>query len=137
MSCHQHKYPWSSLAAPPYRPSLSAGPQGYIWYLHRAAVCMFELVALPLLGYVKGSKRVHQCPTCLVYLILIVFMMGGRWLHSYCFVGCCLQDLFNIARSILVQLPSSFFSIRLVSIHLNQTPTPLPLKYLQKTHISK
>ena len=34
--------------------------------------------------------------------ILIVFVMGGRWPYSYCFVGCCLHDLFNIACSILV-----------------------------------
>ena len=60
MSHHQHGYPWPSLATPPYRPSLPAGPQDYIPYLHRAAVCNFELVALLLLGYVKGSKRVHH-----------------------------------------------------------------------------
>ena len=54
-------------------------------------------------------------PAC---LILIVFMMGGKWPYSCCFVGCCLQELFNIARSIFVSLPSSFFSIRLVSVHL-------------------
>ena len=29
-----------------------------------------------------------------------VFMMGGRWPYTWCFVGCCHQDLFNIARSI-------------------------------------
>ena len=28
------------------------------------------------------------------------------------------QDLFNIAHSILLQLPSSFFAIRLVSVHV-------------------
>ena len=44
--------------------------------------------------------------------------MGGRWPCSCCFVGCCLQDLFNIACSILVELPSSLFSSRLVSIHV-------------------
>ena len=27
---------------------------------------------------------------------------GGRWPNSCCFVGCCLQDFFNFARSILV-----------------------------------
>ena len=42
--------------------------------------------------------------------------MGVRWPYSCYFVGCCLQDLFNIVRSILVSLPSSFFSIRLVSV---------------------
>ena len=44
--------------------------------------------------------------------------MGDRWPYSCCFVGCCLQVLFNTACSILVQLPSSFFSIRLASIHV-------------------
>ncbi len=38
--------------------------------------------------------------------------------YSCLFVGCCLQDLFNTARSILVQLPSSFFSIHLVSVYV-------------------
>ena len=46
------------------------------------------------------------------------FRDGGRWPYSSCFVGCCLNDLFNIARSILVQLPSSFFSRRLFSVLL-------------------
>ena len=31
-------------------------------------------------------------------------------------MGCCFQDLFNIARIILVQLPSSFFSMYVVSV---------------------
>ena len=26
----------------------------------------------------------------------IVFVMGGKWPYSCCFVGCCPQDLFNI-----------------------------------------
>ena len=44
--------------------------------------------------------------------------MGDKWPYSCCFVACCLQDLFNITRRILVELPSSFFSIRLVSVHV-------------------
>ena len=59
----------------------------------------------------------QQCPACLAYLIWMVFKMGGRDPYSCCFVGCYLQDLFNTALSILVQLPSSFLPIRLVSIH--------------------
>ena len=104
MSCHQHRYPWSSFATSPYRPLLSAGLLSYIPYLHWVAVCRFELVVLPLLVHVKGFTRVHLllqlCPACLVRLILIIFVMGGRWCYSCCFVGCCLQDLFNITRSI-------------------------------------
>ena len=44
--------------------------------------------------------------------------MGGKWPYSCCFVGCCLQDLFSIACSILVYLPSSFFSIRSDSVYV-------------------
>ena len=35
-----------------------------------------------------------------------------------CFVGCWFHYMFNIARNILVQLPSSFFSVHLVSVHV-------------------
>ena len=66
----------------------------------------------------SSSLFLQQCPACLARLTLIVFVMGGRWRYSCCFVGCCLRDLFNIARSILVLLTSSFFSIRLVSVHV-------------------
>ena len=60
MSCHPHGYPWPFFATSPYRPSLLAGPQGYILYLHRNPKHRFELVALPLLVHVKGSTRVHH-----------------------------------------------------------------------------
>ena len=48
------------------------------------------------------SLLLQQCPACLVRLTWIVFVMGGTWLYSWCLVGCCRQDLFKIARSILV-----------------------------------
>ena len=44
----------------------------------------------------------QQCSACLVRLSWIVFVMGGWWPYSWCLVGCCRQDLFNIARNILV-----------------------------------
>ena len=50
----------------------------------------------------SSSLLLQQCPACLVRLTWIVFVMGGRWPYSWCLVGCCRQDLFNIARSILV-----------------------------------
>ena len=40
----------------------------------------------------NSSLLLQHCPACLVRLILIVFLMGGRWPYSCCFVGCCLQD---------------------------------------------
>ena len=50
----------------------------------------------------SSSLLLQQCPACQVYLIWIVFMMGSWWPYGCCFVECCLQDLFNIARNILV-----------------------------------
>ena len=54
----------------------------------------------------SSSLLLQQCPECLVRLTWIVFVMGGRWPYSWGFVGCCLQDMFNIARSILQWLIS-------------------------------
>ena len=48
------------------------------------------------------SLLLQQCLACLVRLTWIVFVMEGRWPYSWCFVTCCRQDLFNIARNILV-----------------------------------
>ena len=53
-------------------------------------------------SFINSSLLLQQCPACLVRLTWIVFVMGGRWLYSWCLVGCCRQDLFNIAHSILV-----------------------------------
>ena len=50
----------------------------------------------------SSSLLLQQCPACLVQLTWIVFVIGSRWPYSWCLVGCCRQDLFKIARSILV-----------------------------------
>ena len=50
----------------------------------------------------SSSLLLQQCPAYLVRLTWIVFVMGGGWPYSWRLVGCCHQDLFNIARSILV-----------------------------------
>ena len=50
----------------------------------------------------SSSLLLQQCAACLVRLTWIVFVIGGRWPYSWCLVGCCRQDLFKIARSILV-----------------------------------
>ena len=50
----------------------------------------------------SSSLLLQQCPACLVRLACIVFVIGGRWPYSWCCVGCCCQDLFNIARNIFV-----------------------------------
>ena len=66
----------------------------------------------------SSSLLLQQCPACLVRLTCIVFVMGGKCPYSWCLVGCCRQNLFNTALNILVQFPSSFFSSRLVSVHV-------------------
>ncbi len=43
---------------------------------------------------------------------------GGKGPYSWCLVGCCRQDLFITALNMLVLFPSSFFSSRLVSVHV-------------------
>ena len=50
----------------------------------------------------SSSLLLQQRPACLFRLTWIVFVMGDRWSYSWCLVGCCCQELFNIARSILV-----------------------------------
>ena len=60
MSCRQHGHPRPSFATSPYHSLLVASLQGYIPYPHIAAVCMFELVVLLLLGHMRGSIGVHH-----------------------------------------------------------------------------
>ena len=43
----------------------------------------------------SSSLLLQQCPACLVRLTWIIFVMGGRWPYSWCFVGCCRQDVFK------------------------------------------
>ena len=75
------------------------------WMYVRAGLPAF---ARPCVGVHKStslmssSLLLQQCPACLVRLTWIVFMIGDRWPYSWCLVGCCCQDLFKIARSILV-----------------------------------
>ena len=54
------------------------------------------------ISLMSSSLLLQQYPACLVRLTWIVFVMGGRWPYSWCFLGCCRQGLFNIARNILV-----------------------------------
>ena len=53
------------------------------------------------ISLMSSSLLLQQCPACLVRLTCIVFVMGGKWPYSWCLVGCCRQNLFNIALNIL------------------------------------
>ena len=96
-------------------PSLSSIASGRSSELHPVSAqscCMYVRAGRPAFArpcegvhstsLMSSSLLLQQCPACLVRLILIVFVMGGRWPYSCCFMGCCLQDLFSIARSIFV-----------------------------------
>ena len=54
------------------------------------------------ISLISSSLLLQQCPAYLVCLAWIVFVIGGKWPYNCCFVGGCLQDLFNTARSIFV-----------------------------------
>ena len=131
---HHHLYlvplarilsPSLSLAILLFHPSPPAGLLDNIQCPYRAIVDKFLLVVKHMHILVKGSigeRRIwgppyfnSACPVCLIWMVL---EMGDIWPYSCCFVGWCFQDLFNIVRSILVQFPSSFCSICLVSIQL-------------------
>ena len=121
MSCHKHGYPWHSLATYPYRSSPLTGlPVSshscwmYVW-AGRPAFARPYVGVHRSTSLMSSSLLLQQCPACLVCLTWIVFVIGGRWLYSWCLVWCCRQDLFNIARNILV---SSFFSSRFVSVQV-------------------
>ena len=108
---NHHGYPGPFLATLLNRPLLPAGFQGYT--LYRQSCCIYVRAGRP--AFSRPCEGVHwssslmsfslllqQCPTYLVRLTWILFVMGGKWPYSCYFVGCCLLDLFNIARVILV-----------------------------------
>ncbi len=72
---------------------VQAGRPAFVW-LYVGAYRSKSPMSLSLLF--------QQCPACLVRLVWIVFVMGGSWPYSCCLVGCYCQDLFKIARTILV-----------------------------------
>ena len=75
--------------------------------------CMYVIAGRPAFAWpytrvhrstslTSSSLLLQQCPACLIRLTCIVFVIGGKWPYSWCLVGCCRQDLFNIALNILV-----------------------------------
>ena len=104
-----------SLFVRPYPPSLPVGLLNYTLCSHTAFVGKFLLVGQHWHVHVKRSIEerslwVRSCISSSVFICMVLEMVG-KWPYSSCFVGCYFQDLFNIARSILVQFQSSLFSI--------------------------
>ena len=87
------------------------------------------------ISLMSSSLLLQQCPACLVRLTWIVFVIGGRWPYSWCLVGCCHQDLFKIARSILIwkqkrKILQYLFSGHNASIHPKKDVLGMTLNYL-------
>ena len=91
---------------------IASGRSSGLYPVSSHSYCMYVRAARPAFArpyagihrstsLMSSSLLLQQCPTCLVRLAWIVFVIGGRWLYSWCLVGCCHQDLFNIARNIL------------------------------------
>ena len=84
---------------------IASGRSSGIHPISSHSCCMYVRAGHPAFAWPYEYityELVLASPACLVYLAWIVFMMGGRWPCSWCLVECCRQDLFNIARNILV-----------------------------------
>ena len=87
---------------------IASGRSSWLHSVSSHSCCMYVRAGRPAFAWpyagvhMSSSLLLQQCPECLVRLAWIVFVMGGRWPYSWCLVGCCCQDLFSIARSILV-----------------------------------
>ena len=114
---HHHVVPLARISLTlSCHPSLSFIASGRSSELHRVfshSCCIYVRAGRPAFAWpyagvhrstslMSSSLLLQQCPACLVRLAWIVFVMGGRWPYSWWLLGCYCQNLFNIARSILV-----------------------------------
>ena len=114
---HHHVSPLArislTLSCHPSLLSIASGRSSGIHPVSAQSSCINILAGRP--AFARPCEGVHRstslmsssllpqkCLECLVCLTWIVFAMGGRLPYSFCFVGCCLQDIFNIAHSILL-----------------------------------
>ena len=92
---------------------IASGRSSGLYPVSSHSCCMYVRAGCPALAWpyagvhrstslMSSSLLLQQCPASLVRLTCIVFVTGSKWPYNWCLVGCCRQDLFNIARSILV-----------------------------------
>ena len=94
---------------------ITAKPFVSVWFIH-FPTNLYHLVRYLNLPF----QHIYSKSNIVIYIVIYIYIyiyMGGRWPYSWCLVECCRQDLFSIARNILVQLPFSFFSRR--QLHKN------------------
>ena len=114
---HQnHRRIFLTLAIRLCRPSLPVGLQVYVLSPYYCRLVLVDRLTLarPCEGVhrrrllMSSFLLFQQCPACLVRLIWMVLEMGVRWPCSCCFVECCFQNLFNIARILLLHSRQAF-----------------------------
>ena len=112
------------------RPSITSGRSSRLHPVSVQSCCRWVLIGRSTLA--RPCKGVHRrtllmssslllqlCPACLVRLNWMVLEMGGWWPYSCCFVGCCFQDSFNIARGIwLPWLSLTYYIINILSLYI-------------------
>ena len=103
-SCHHHHHvvplAWISLTLSRNfsQSFISSGRSSGLHPVSSHSCCMYVQAGCPAFArpYVgvhrstslmNSSLLLQKCPACLVRLIWIVFVMGGRWLYSWCLVG--------------------------------------------------
>ena len=114
---HHHVVPlaWISLTFSYYfsLSFIASGRSSGLHHISFQSYCMYVRAGCPAFVWpyvevhrstslMSSSLLLQQCSAYLVCLTWIVFVMWGRWPNSWCLVGCCHQDLFNIARKVLV-----------------------------------
>ena len=67
--------------------------------------------------FMSSSILLQKCRACMVRLILIIFVMGGRCPYSCCFVVCCHQDCSTLLATFLYNCRRTFsLSVSLASM---------------------
>ncbi len=96
--------------------------------------CMYVLAghpafARPYVGVYKSRSLMSWSlllqPACLVRLTWIVFVMGGRWPYSWCFLGCCRQNCSILLSIFLCNCRLASSPVVLQCIHTAVSTRPL------------
>ena len=78
---------------------IASGRSSGLHHVSSHSCCMYVRAGHPAFAWpyagihrstslMSSSLLLQLCPACLVRLTWIVFMIGGRWPYSWCFVGC-------------------------------------------------
>ena len=102
---------------------IASGRSSGLHRLSSHSCCMFVRAGCPAFAWpyvgvhrstslMSSSLLLWQCPACLVRLTCIVFVMGGRWLYSWCLVGVLLPGL--LRRLAVTQTPATDHQLTLM-----------------------